>query len=561
MKVRSDIIRIYQSIHIWTGIITGLVLFIGFYAGSLTMFKPAIDSWIAPPSQVLSPIPLTKAQQLVDKVLQEKVASHQGFALFINTKESNQSPLVWHDSPQGRGLSLETTQWQATLNTQNELVTQQVTPSALAELIDMLHRTAGIPGMVGHEHLGVLILGAAAALYFLALISGVIFLLPSLAKTFLALRKGKSESRFWLDAHNIVGLTSLPFHIVMSVTVVVFAYHDVIYGGLQTVVYGEKPMFTRPVSTMHVPPTIDNLISVEKLLAKSKSIAPEFTVTNMVFSGLQSKRPSVRLGVYNPDHIMRGPITDYIFFHPYNGMLLNSTLQPGPDGLWNRVVASFFALHFGSYGGDLVRWSYFFLGLGGAFLFYSGNILWLEKRRIKLKKSAPEQPQSNTCYNMASATVGICIGSLAAVLFTMVIGKWLYLQVNNINHYYYSLYYSIFISSVCWAFWRGAARSSIELLSITAIAAFAIPATSVIAWFDIFPVWSSQSMSSLGIDITALVTGFILLFLAKKAKYRALNGAPDSVWSFHSYRAELRSKNINESVTTKEKQVARLSNS
>jgi len=551
MRVRSDIIRIYQSIHIWTGIITGLVLFIGFYAGSLTMFKPAIDRWIAPPAQILAPIPLTKTQLLVDKVLQEKTASQQGFTLFINTKESKQSPLIWHDSAQDREFSLETTQWQATLNVHNELVTQQVTPSALAELIDILHRTAGIPGMAGHEYLGVLILGGAAVLYFLALVSGVIFLLPTLAKTFLALRKGKSESRFWLDAHNIIGLTSLPFHVVMSVTVVVFAFHDVIYDGLQTVVYGETPMFTRPVSTTEVPATIDNLLSIETLLAKSKSIAPEFSVTNMVFSDLQGQRPSVRLGVYNPDYIMRGPITDYIFFHPYNGMLLNSTLQPGPDGLWNRVVASFFALHFGSYGGNLVRWSYFFLGLGGAFLFYSGNILWLEKRRIKLKKGAPQQPQSTTCYNMASATVGICIGSIAAVLLTMVIGKWLYLHVNNINHYYYGLYYSIFISSVCWAFWRGAARASIELLSMTAIAAFAIPATSIVAWFDVFPVWSSQSMSSLGIDLAALVTGFLMLLLAKKAKYRALNGAPDSVWSFHSYRDELRSKSTEDNLTTK----------
>ena len=44
MKVRSDVLRVYQSIHIWTGIIAGIVLFIGFYAGSLTMFKGAIDA-------------------------------------------------------------------------------------------------------------------------------------------------------------------------------------------------------------------------------------------------------------------------------------------------------------------------------------------------------------------------------------------------------------------------------------------------------------------------------------------------------------------------------------
>ncbi|XPF93345.1 PepSY-associated TM helix domain-containing protein [Colwellia sp. RE-S-Sl-9] len=531
MKVRSDILRIYQSIHIWTGIVTGLVLFIAFYAGSLTMFKPNIDRWMAPPAEILSPIPAMQYQQLVDKVLEQKPAAHQGFTLFFNAKELNQSPIIWHDTPQSRGLTLETTQWHGTLNEASDLVTQQVTPSVLAELIDMLHRTAGIPGEVGHEELGVLILGVASVLYFLALVSGVIFLLPSLVKTFLALRKNKSTSRFWLDSHNIVGLTSLPFHIIMSVTVVVFAFHDVLYGGLQTMVYGEEPMFSRPVSKIEVPAEIQNLLSVEELLQKSKSVAPDFQVTNMMFTGLQGDRAVVRLGVYNPDYVMRGPITDYIFIHPYNGMILNSTLNPTPEGLWNRIVATFFALHFGSYGGDLVRWLYFFLGISGAFLFYSGNILWLEKRRIKQKANSPTPVQSRACYNMASATVGVCLGSLTAVLLTMVVGKWLYLHVNNINHYYYGLYYSFFISAVCWAFIRGAARAGIELLYLTAIAAFAIPITSIIAWFDLLPIWSSLSNSTLGVDITALITGIVLLVLTKKAKLRAINGEPDSVWS------------------------------
>ena len=29
----------------------------------------------------------------------------------------------------------------------------------------------------------------------------------------------------------------------------------------------------------------------------------------------------------------------------------------------------------------MMRWVYFVFGLSGAFLFYSGNLLWVEKRR------------------------------------------------------------------------------------------------------------------------------------------------------------------------------------
>lgn len=33
----------------------------------------------------------------------------------------------------------------------------------------------------------------------------------------------------WMDAHNVAGIISLPFHLVMALTASVFAFHDGIY--------------------------------------------------------------------------------------------------------------------------------------------------------------------------------------------------------------------------------------------------------------------------------------------------------------------------------------------
>lgn len=49
--MRTEIIRIYKTVHTWTGIVTGLALFIAFYAGAITMFKEPLAHWIAPPPQ------------------------------------------------------------------------------------------------------------------------------------------------------------------------------------------------------------------------------------------------------------------------------------------------------------------------------------------------------------------------------------------------------------------------------------------------------------------------------------------------------------------------------
>ncbi|WP_313759694.1 PepSY-associated TM helix domain-containing protein, partial [Diaphorobacter nitroreducens] len=49
-------------------------------------------------------------------------------------------------------------------------------------------------------------------------------------------------------------------------------------------------------------------------------------------------------------------------------------------------ISSFFALHMASFGGTAVLWLYFLLGLAGAWLFYSGNLLWVETRRKAQRK-------------------------------------------------------------------------------------------------------------------------------------------------------------------------------
>src|SRR5699024_2806765 len=87
-----------------------------------------------------------------------------------------------------------------------------------------------------------------------------------------------------------------------------------------------------------------------------------------------------------------------------------ATQLPGARDANHATLAALYALHFGDYGNVVVAWLYFLLGLGGAFLFYSGNLLWIESRRKRRQLQ-----QGRAQVNMARATVGICIGSCVAV--------------------------------------------------------------------------------------------------------------------------------------------------
>ena len=531
MKVRSDILRIYQSLHTWTGICAGILLFIGFFGGALTMFKHPLERWVSAPSAQAGAL----APQQVDAVVREVLAAHpaarEEFTLHLLRHENNPAPVTWSAGHAGRDIDLNAMRWQASLDEQGKLAAQEVRPSLFGELVDMLHRTGGIPGTLGDEYLGVYLMGVAGVLYFLALVSGVVLLLPTLVKDFFALRKGRNRKRFWLDAHNVIGIASLPFHIVISLTVIVFAFHDQFYDSLQHVVYGEQKMWVRPSGTPG-PGDVSKLAPASELVRLAQQEAPGFEVTEMLFMDLESPRPLVRVGVANEDYVVRGAVSGYLLMDPYSGQVLNTSMLPTKSDTWSSMVAPFFALHFGSYGGDWMRWVYFAFGLSGAFLFYSGNLLWVEKRRKnQLRDQAPPIQPRRTAV-LAAATVGVCLGSVAGVAAALLAAKWLHAAAGNLNAVLMASYYVVFLACVAWAFRRGAARSAPELLALCALAGFAIPATSLLALLaPSLGMWAHGSMGAVGVDLTALVLALLLAWAARLAARRARSGPPDSVWA------------------------------
>ncbi|KPH65426.1 PepSY-associated TM helix domain-containing protein [Pseudoalteromonas neustonica] len=528
MKIRSDVLRIYQLIHSWTGIFAGIILFIGFFAGSLTMFKDQIAQWATPPHHVLAPVKFTQLDSLISQATSSHDKARSGFSLYLN--DTTRSPMMWYEQGTARGLALDKQRQHASLNAQGQLITHRAEQGVLAELIDQLHRSAGIAGAIGYRIAGEYVLGTAAIVYFLAIVSGIIFLLPSLTKNFFAIRKDKSEKRFWLDTHNLVGITSLPFHLVISLTVVVFTFNSQIYASLGTAVYGDQPLFPRSNTVAHVYPFTE-LPPVAKFQAIVDEQAPGYIIKELRFVGLDTAWPFAQLGIYNPTALMRGPTTDYIFMHPFTLEVSNNSASTADDAIWNRIVASFYALHFGSFGGDIGRWSYFILGLGGAFLFYSGNLLWLEKRRVK-QQSAENVKQTRACRLMAAATVGMCLGSIAGVAITMVVAKWLYPLVDNINHAYLYSYYGVFFSFVFYSFYKGAAKAAITLLKVCMFSCFAITATSLVAMLlPQLGLYVVINFTSIGVDIVALLAGFAFMYFYKITKHRALYGPKDSVWA------------------------------
>ncbi|NVN32252.1 PepSY domain-containing protein, partial [Endobacter medicaginis] len=260
----------------------------------------------------------------------------------------------------------------AALDDHGALVTARQPASTAAGFIDVLHQQIGLP--LPHD-IAMPIMGVIALLYATALTSGTLVFLPTLARNLFSLKLFGSAQKAWLDLHNLLGIFSLPFHIVMAVTSVVFAFHEQVFV-VQHLTLSTPPAMHRPHPAAGAPPVA--ALPPDAILAAIARQAPGVAVDSIDY--LQSGR-AMRISVHDPRYSLRGPTSGFATVDPSTGRILSRDYLPGQQPRGMSVITVFFALHFGSFGGTPVRVLYLLLGLGGAALFYGGNRLWVVARR------------------------------------------------------------------------------------------------------------------------------------------------------------------------------------
>tara|TARA_R110002072_G_scaffold31735_5_gene97570 strand:- start:55565 stop:57202 length:1638 start_codon:yes stop_codon:yes gene_type:complete len=540
--MRSDVIKVYKDVHTWVGIISGLALFIAFYAGAITMFEAPLQQWSSPPSKFESFTPLDRTAELIDKVTARYPEAATGYQIVLEPTTEYPARMNWrvqvaeahdHDPPTYR---------HADLSADGQLIVGDSGASPVSQLIDDLHRQIGLP--FEHE-IAMPIMGIIALLYGVALISGVIVLFPTLIKDLFAFRQTHNLKRMWLDFHNLLGLFSLPFHIIMAVTAVVFAFHDQFYDAQSALVYRGENSFTVPQRSIPAPvndsaSTIDSsqdqFLPPAQIVARLTEQAPGFTPNLMTYQIASGRGPMLRVFGNDPKYGMRSPTGGVVGVDPYTGEAVATDYMPGMQGPLGATLTSFFTLHFGSFGGAPVRWSYFILGLTGALLFYSGNLLWVETRRKKIRRNSAvsEVSQSRSTEILGALTVGVSLGCVAGISLTIAAAKLLPLWSLDGASWHPLIYYVVFLAAVAWALIRGAARGSVDLLAAAACATMMIPVVSLVSLVVPQVGWNYPDTSIL-VDVAALFATVALFLVGRRTAKRIKRAPSDSIW----YAAEL----------------------
>ena len=299
MKIKPEIIRAYKTLHSWTGIISALALFIAFYAGALTIFSEPLMHWATPPA-VESTIEtsIDDAVVLLSHVIKSEADTVRSIRLHIYPEKYFTQQITWeiHDKSAGELDSSNNKYYTVKAALNGEAIIEQIHPSPLSKFIDVLHRVLGLPIDSDANRW---IMGVIAALYSIALISGLIILLPILVKELFAFRIGRKPKRVWLDAHNIVGVFSLPLHIVMALTAFVFAYHDIIYGVQDKVIHEgqlrQAFMADMPKPVADQPTNPDLMVLPSELIKTAQALSANFIPYRLDYSAITTPRAMVRV--------------------------------------------------------------------------------------------------------------------------------------------------------------------------------------------------------------------------------------------------------------------------
>jgi len=228
---------------------------------------------------------------------------------------------------------------------------------------------------------GYLFLGFMGLLLVASLVSGVVVYTPFMRKLdFATVRSGRSTRLKWLDLHNVLGIVTLAWVLVVGVTGVINTLALPIISLWQG---GQLAEMTAPYKDA---PPLERLGSLHKALDTARKAAPGMEPSFVAFPGT----------LFSSQHhyavFMRGTT-------PLTARLLKPALVDAQTGeltdmrempMYVKTLLVSQPLHFGDYGGLPLKIIWALLDLISIVVLGSGLYLWLGRRKVPLEKRLAE---------------------------------------------------------------------------------------------------------------------------------------------------------------------------
>jgi uncharacterized iron-regulated membrane protein len=242
---------------------------------------------------------------------------------------------------------------------------------------------------------GKLFLGFMGLLLLVAIVSGVVLYAPFMRKLdFGTVRHGRTQRLKWLDLHNLLGIVTLVWALVVGATGMVNTWADVLLK------YWQATEIAAMLAPYRGAPPPSQLASMDAAVKAAEAAAPGMQVAFVAFPGTPFASPH-HYGVY-----MRG--SEAFSSRLYKPVLIDA--QTGvitdqralPWYLTGLLISQ--PLHFGDYGGGWMKFLWALLDLATIVVLGSGLYLWI--RRGRAAQAARAVKPATTAAQPALARTG-----------------------------------------------------------------------------------------------------------------------------------------------------------
>ncbi|MEG0051823.1 MAG: PepSY-associated TM helix domain-containing protein [Comamonas sp.] len=385
-------------LHTWCGLWVSWLLFAILLTGTLAVFREPITHWMTPEhhAEEAAEEAEHKAGPQGNDIRRAELAQRLAFGLAYMQKQHSGAEMweLWPANAEGAGPLIA--YWYDSRREYAEASLDPVTGEVMTPVKSKARSTQGGRHFVEFHYqlhagkLGLWVVGIAALAMLVALVSGVITH-RRIFQDFFTFRPRKGQ-RSWLDAHNAVGVLTLPFQLMIAYTGIMISALSFMPSGVLTffgagsageLAYQQaledpgKP--ARSGVAMAVPDLESFALRGQQLMGQP--------VRAVVID--DPGDAAARISVYGwnaEDELLHrlSAASGMAMFSVATGEVLQ-VRQPGAVGGGRAALAqsAMTGLHKVKFGGWALKWLYFFCGLAGSAMVASGAILFMVKRRSK----------------------------------------------------------------------------------------------------------------------------------------------------------------------------------
>lgn len=362
--MHTVVLRRWAWIHKWSSLVCTVFMLLLCLTGLPLIFHHEIGHLLG--TEIEAPEMAADAPRVsMDRVMEVAQAQHPGKGGMFASQEEDDDR-VWFVTLSDTPTSEDGLKQVAVDARTGTVLGQPQLDSGFMHIMFSLHVDlfAGLPGM--------LFLGFMGMLLLVAIVSGVALYGPFMKKLeFGTVRAARSSRLKWLDLHNLLGIVTLAWLLVVGTTGVINTWADLV------VRYWQSDQMAEMIAPYKGQPPLRELGSLQKAVDAALALEPDMKMRFIAFPGTTFSSPH-HYGIF-----MRGtePLTSRllkpVLVDAQTGAVTDSRSLPWY--LTALLVSQ--PLHFGDYGGRPMQIIWAILDLMTIIVLGSGLYLWFVRRK------------------------------------------------------------------------------------------------------------------------------------------------------------------------------------